>query len=101
MKSCPRSPFETNAEFAIDSDHWLVKERAEFALALGHWGRDAKYLLDAGRLDRRMPTIEHDIAQADLFLRACGGSFEEAASFPSSFAHVRAPESIFEMVARA
>jgi glycosyltransferase involved in cell wall biosynthesis/tetratricopeptide (TPR) repeat protein len=86
---------------AAPAEPWLVKERATFALALGHWGRDAKYLLEARALVDSSSALAREIAEADLLLRACGVSLEEAGATPSSFDHVRAPETAFEVIVKS
>lgn len=79
-----------------DDDAAIVRERAVFALANGYWGRDAKLLLAAR--PTADATLAENIGQADLLLRACGSSLEQAAADPASACHVSTPESVFELV---
>lgn len=80
-------------------DPKLVRERAVFALAAGNWGRDAGLLCAARHSADRV--LAENIEQTDLLLRACGTSLEKAASDPYSSAHVKSPESVFEIVTAA
>jgi glycosyltransferase involved in cell wall biosynthesis/predicted Zn-dependent protease len=78
----------------------LVKERANCALAAGHWGRDAAILSNARAAAAAFSPLSCGIARAERLLQACGGSLEKAVRYPQLFAHVKTPESVFKLVAR-
>jgi glycosyltransferase involved in cell wall biosynthesis/tetratricopeptide (TPR) repeat protein len=77
----------------------VLRERASIALALGYWGRDAGCLLAARSEGAGGAALLENIGYADDFLRARGTSLEEAAKNPSRFAHLKSPETAFEMIA--
>lgn len=75
----------------------LRRELAWCALAHGHWGRDAKILLDAIPYSGAATELRNGIGDVDRMLRAFGGSLEEAAA-NDAFASIRSPESVFDFV---
>lgn len=81
-------------------DPALLRDRAAVALALGNWGRDAGALHDAAAVVAEKSDLATGIRNADELLRAFGGSLEAAAKDRTKFSHVRAPESVFDLVAR-
>jgi glycosyltransferase involved in cell wall biosynthesis len=89
-----------DALLAAPGDANLLKERANCALAAGHWGRDAALLLSARAAAAPFSPLSCGIARAERMLQACGGSLEKAVQYPQHFAHVKTPESVFECVAR-
>ncbi len=79
-------------------DAGVRRERASTALALGHWGRDARAIQDASAVLHDAADLKSQMARADKLLRAFGGSLREAAADNSRFLDVRSPESVFELV---
>lgn len=82
------------------ADAALLRERASVAIALGHWGRDARALRDAQEAARDFPELRAQLDSADGLLRAFGATLQDAAQNPARFDHVRSPESVFELVAK-
>jgi glycosyltransferase involved in cell wall biosynthesis/tetratricopeptide (TPR) repeat protein len=79
------------------SDPSLRRDRTEVALALGYWGRDARAILDGRAACSGNADLGKQIERADALLHAFGGSLAEAAHDAKRFAHVRSPESVFEL----
>ncbi|MBV9693610.1 MAG: hypothetical protein JO261_07915, partial [Alphaproteobacteria bacterium] len=80
-------------------DPSVLRERAEVALLLGHWGRDASAIAAAAPVCDQAPELAAQIARADRLLRAFGGSLASASEDPSRWSQLRSPESVFEIVA--
>jgi glycosyltransferase involved in cell wall biosynthesis len=79
-------------------DEKITIERAKFVLGSGTWGLNAQCLLAAKDSAASGTPLFRGIELADEFLKECGGSLRKAAEDPIAFAHIKSPESAFDLL---
>lgn len=78
----------------------LLVERGAAAIAHGDWGRHAAAILGAVPHLQTRPDLKARIQEADLLFHHFGSSLSLAADDPDGHAHIRTPESVFEIVSQ-